>query len=195
MPTSGRLRYRLRRVRERFQARLHPAQLLSDYDVIHGHFLVKKYAFLYPRADFITFMREPVPRLLSHYYYFKHVASKNPVTVSRNPDIARVASGELGLVEFARSESMRHLYARFTGGLALEHFALVGITERYAESVAWLNRRLGTALESRHERRSDYERYAAEFEPLLPELRDANRDNARLYAEAVRLFEQALRRG
>lgn len=193
MPTSRLWRHRLRRFRTGLDARLHAAQLLRDYDVLHGHFRVAKYAFLYPRANFITFMREPVSRLLSHFYYFKHVASKNPVTVGRNPDVARVASGELGLVDFARGDNMRHLYASFTDGLPLERFALIGITERYTESVTWLNHRFGTMLEPRHERRSDYERYAAEYEPLLPELHEANRENARLYAEALKLFEQALR--
>jgi hypothetical protein len=182
---------RLRRLRSRLGTRLQARRLLQRYDVIHGHFLVEKYAFLHQQARFITFMREPVSRLLSHYYYFKDVASKNPVTVSRNPAIMQVARGELGLVEFARSEAMQHLYARFTAGLPLQDFALVGITERYEESVATLNRLLGVAVEARHERRSGYEKYAEEYRRLLPDLEAANRENMRIYTEAVRLFEQA----
>ena len=170
---------------------MHSARLLRDYDVIHGHFLVQKYTFLLPQAMFITFMREPVSRLLSHYYYFKHVASKNPVTVSRNPDICLVAEGKLGLVEFARSEAMSRMYERFTIGLPLDAFALVGITERYTESVERLNRIFGVHVGVRHERRSGHEKYAAEYERVLPELREANRENSRIYAEAVRLFERA----
>ena len=167
-------------------------RLLRDYDVIHGHFLVDRYAFLHPEADFITFMREPVPRLLSHYYYFRDVASKNPAALAHNPDVSRVASGELGLVEFARSASMANLYGRFTRGLPLGDFALIGITERYAESVTQLNRLCGSNLEARHERQGGHERHRDEYQPVLRELETANRENQRIYAAALALFEKRL---
>jgi hypothetical protein len=192
-PTLLDLGWRMRRLAARAAARWHARRLLQDYDVIHGHFLANKYAFLYPRAGFITFLRDPVPRLLSHYYYFRDVASRNPVTVAKNPVIRMVADGELGLVEFARSEAMRHMYERFLDGLDPERFTLVGITERYAESIALLNGLLGTALEARHERRTDRARHAAEYEPVLPELVEANRGNQRIYAAAQTLFERRLR--
>lgn len=192
-PTSLVFKNRLRRLGTRIATRLHARELLDRYDVVHGHFLVEKYAFLHPRADFTAFLRDPVPRLISHYYYFRDVASKNPVTVGKNPDIMRVARGEVDIVEFARSEAMRDLYPRFLAGLALERFRLIGITERYAESVACLNRLLGCALEARHERRSGAESHAEEYRHLLPELERANRENQRIYDAALSLFDKRLR--
>ena len=192
-PTSLIFRNRLRRLGTRIATRLHAREILERYDVVHGHFLVEKYAFLHPRADFITFLRAPVPRLISHYYYFRDTASKNPVTVAKNPEIMRVARGEVDIVEFARSEAMRQLYPRFLAGLPLERFLFVGITERYAESVACLNRMLGCALEARHERRSGHERHVQEYQPLMAELEAANRENQRIYDAALSLFEQRLR--
>lgn len=194
-PTSIRLRYLVRRLFSRFQARINQEKLLRDYGVIHGHFQVKKYVFLYPHADFLSFMREPVARVLSHYYYFKHVASKNPTSVSRNPDIMRVARGDIDLVEFARLYSMVNLYGLFTDGLSLDKYALIGITERYAESIAMLNRIFNTNIVTRHEHRTDYMQYASEYSHLLPDLKNANRDNIRIYNAAVGLFEQRLSKG
>lgn len=194
-PTSMRLRYKVRRLFSRFQARMYQEKLLRDYGVIHGHFKVRKYVFLYPHADFLSFMREPVSRVLSHYYYFKHVASKNPTSVRRNPDITRVVRGDIDLVEFARLYSMVNLYGLFTDGLPLDKFAFIGITERYAESIALLNRMFNTDIVPRHEHRTDYMQYAAEYSHLLPDLKNANRENIRIYDAAVRLFEQRLSKG
>jgi hypothetical protein len=194
-PTSMRLQYKVRRLFTRLKVRKNRERLLQEYGVIHGHFLVRKYVFLYPFANYLTFMREPVSRVLSHYYYFKHIASKNPTSVSRNPDIMRVARGDIDLVEFARLYSMVNLYQLFVGGLPLDKFTLIGITERYTESIALLNHIFNTAIEPRHEHRTDYTQYAAEYTEFLPELRAANRENFRIYDAAVRIFEQRLSKG
>ncbi|HEX7966559.1 MAG TPA: hypothetical protein VF651_12680 [Gammaproteobacteria bacterium] len=191
-PTSAALRHRLGRAMAHVRVRLEASRIRRDYDVLHGHFQAGKYAFLRPESWFITFLRDPVPRLISHYYYFRDVASKNPATVAKNPVIGLIAEGEVGLVEFARSEAMSRLYERFLDGVPLDEYALIGITERYAESVACLNRLLGSALEVQHERRSGQESHMVEYRHLLPELEEANRENARIYAEAVRLFERKL---
>ncbi|HVC29377.1 MAG TPA: hypothetical protein VNF48_07490 [Gammaproteobacteria bacterium] len=192
-PNSAKVRNRLRRLGSRLRVRIHHRELLRKYDIVHGHFFTNKYSFLYPNVDFLTFMREPVSRLLSHYYYFKHVASKNPVTVQKNPDIVLVAQGRMDLVEFARADARTCIYERFTSGIALDAFRLIGITERYAESINVLNSIYGTAIEPKHERRTNYTQYASGYEHLLPELRIANRENTRIYEAALKLFEQHLR--
>ncbi len=51
---------------------------LKDFNCIHGHFLPLKYL-LYSvrqRATFITWIREPVERLLSHYYFWKPLLNR-----------------------------------------------------------------------------------------------------------------------
>ena len=174
--------------------RLHPGRTLG-HGVIHGHFFARKYAFLYPRADFITFMREPVARVLSAYYYLKYVASRNPETTRNNQRIPSIVSGRLDPVEFARDPYMVHLYRNYTRGLALEDFRLIGITERFAESIALLNAAYGCAIVPAHERRGDHQRFEDEYRRFLPELQAANRENIEIYRRATALFEERLRRG
>ena len=168
---------------------------LSRYDVVHGHFLVEKYAFLYPHATFITFLREPVARLLSAYYYLKHIASKNPHTTGNSPRISRIVDGRMDLVEFARDPFMTHIYRNYFGTFPLERFALIGITERYAESIGMLNTLFATDIVPTHERKSDYQRFEEEYRHLMPELREANEENTHIYEQAVALFEKRLRDG
>lgn len=182
------------RLISRLQMRLRHKEMLRDVGIVHGHFLTGKYAFLHPIVDFITFMREPVSRVLSQYYYFKNVASKNSMTLRLNPNINLVAQGLVDIVEFARGDLLPHIYERFMDGMALEEFALVGITERYVESINLLNSMFGTAIEPKHERRTNHIQYLADYEHLLPELKAANRENTRIYELALKLFEQHLRR-
>jgi hypothetical protein len=193
-PGAGRhFFYKKLRIAEQYlMARIRRRQLLQNYDVIHGHFSVGKYAFLYPQADFITFMREPVARILSTYYYYKHIASKNPASVRKNPNILLVSENRMGILEFAGRDSMQTFYARFTAGFPLHKFSFIGITERYSESIMALNRLLGTQIEVRHERNNDYSQYEYEYAPLLPDLRKLNQDNTRIYEEAVNMFERRM---
>jgi hypothetical protein len=182
----------LRRLAASIGARMRRGQLLRDYDVVHGHFHVRKYLFLRDDADFIIFLREPVARTLSAFYYLKYIAAQNPHTAARNPLIPLVTSGRLDLVEFARSPHAVHLYRDYMAGLDLEDFALVGISERYDESLALLNRMRGTRLAEQHERRGGYTRHEDEYRPLLPELAKANEENMDVYRRGVELFEKRL---
>lgn len=82
--------------------------------VITGHFLIGKYAHL--KRPFVVFFRDPVDRLISHYYW------------------ARDRFGNVGvdLKEFAERYPN---YMSYIIDDDLSKIAFVGITERYEESV------------------------------------------------------------
>lgn len=177
----------------RLGLRLKRSELLRDYDIVHGHFPVRKYAFLHPEARFITFLRDPVARTLSAYYYLKYVASRNPASVRHNPMIQQLVEGRISLLEFGTSPTMVRAYQEYTRGLPLERFTLIGITERYTDSLHMLDALFGVRLELRHERRNDHREHEDEYGPLLPALRAAHRANIGIYERALGLFESRLR--
>lgn len=191
-PATTGWRDRLRRGVNYLKARRDGSMLLRNYDIIHGHFHVGKYAFLYPDADFITFMRDPVERVISCFYYFKYVASRNPATVKRNPNITLVANNQLDLIEFARLDMMKDIYSRYIGGWPLEKFKFIGITEQFRESIMILNKIFGINLAERHERPGNNEKYENEYRPYLRELRAANHENMRIYEAVVHLFNKKM---
>lgn len=109
-------------------------------------------AFGEPGASYITVLRDPVERLLSHFYY----ARRNP----RHPLHPALASGALGIIELA--ERRANLQTRYLGG-ALEttpdettlaaakenirnHFVVAGVAERFDETVILLHRVFGRRL-------------------------------------------------
>lgn len=104
------------------------------------------------RATYITVLRDPVERLLSHFYY----ARRNP----RHPLHAALASGALGVIELA--ERRANLQTRYLGG-ALDttpdettltaakenirkHFVVAGVAERFDETALLLHRVFGRRL-------------------------------------------------
>jgi hypothetical protein len=125
----------------------------ARFDCIHGHFLPVKYRWLPPRREprFVTWMRDPVERLASHYQYW--VRSYDPRTA--RPLHRRVVEEAWPFERFYRSPEMRNVYAQFLWGFPLSAFDFIGVTEHYdedfrffAESFLSAARRSSTASSS-----------------------------------------------
>ena len=97
--------------------------------IVHGHFLASKYATVFPEARFAIWFRDPVERLISHYYYWR----RNPD--SDNTLSSRLTEKSLSLSEFAGIAEARNIHCRFMDRRPLDQFDFVGITEEYDRSV------------------------------------------------------------
>ncbi|MDD5277216.1 MAG: hypothetical protein PHR16_14185 [Methylovulum sp.] len=100
-----------------------------NIECIHGHFLPLKYLLLSDKqkTTFITWMRNPVERLLSHYYYWKR--NFNPETA---PYLHKKVIEENWSVEqFSLAPELKDLYSQFLYGFPLEKFSFIGISEFY----------------------------------------------------------------
>ena len=110
---------------------------LKNKRVFHGHFLAAKYKCYQNRNDvyFITWLRDPTERLVSHYYYwFKTYDSKRSL-----PFHKKVIEENWTLERFCFSEQMRNLYAKFLSEFDVQNFDFIGIVEYYEEDFKFLN--------------------------------------------------------
>jgi hypothetical protein len=169
-----------------------------------------------PDTRYVTFLREPVDRVLSHYY--RHIELKHPKQVrTERPTTgwnAKANSIEEALVEMHLPQ-MSNLATRFlvsdpsppmatdlpAGALedakaSLRAFAFVGIQERFEESLVLLQRDLGLGqipYRNRHVSSGD-------ARPTVDEIPDEQRAlieeynalDAELYRFGVELFEEAV---
>ncbi len=110
-------------------------RLSSDVSCIHGHFLPLKYALCGIRRDvrFVTWMRDPVERISSHYYFWKN---------NYNPDTApslhkRVVEEDWSFERFCLGPELRNLYRRFLWWFPLKRFDFIGIAEDYDSDFAF----------------------------------------------------------
>ena len=112
---------------------------LPGIKCVHGHFLPLKYLLLGDRQElrFITWMRNPVERLLSHYYFWKRTYDPQ-----NTPRLLRQLHEEnWSLERFCLGPELRNVYSQFFWGFPLERFDFIGITEFYDEDLSFFSRK------------------------------------------------------
>lgn len=124
------------RNRAALEAGLHgSAKNFERINCIHGHFLPIKYQFLSEARDvtFIAWMRNPVERVLSHYYFWKR--SYRPW---RTEPLHRKMIKEKWTVErFCLGPELKNMYSQFLYRFPIEDLGFIGITEHYDEDFAF----------------------------------------------------------
>jgi hypothetical protein len=104
---------------------------------IHGHFWAGKYDKQAPDAQRVTWLRHPIKRLLSHYYFWM---SKPELPHSLHK---HVVQNKLSFLEFAQlpqvQNTMQNIFLR---GRSLDEFDFVGIQEHFAEDLDALCRQM-----------------------------------------------------
>lgn len=102
---------------------------------VHGHFMPLKYSLLRTRTPlhFVTWLRDPVERLGSHYHYWlRHYDPHDCGELHR-----RVVEEQWSLERFCLGPELQNTYCKFLWGFPLQRFEFVGITEHYQEDLAY----------------------------------------------------------
>jgi hypothetical protein len=114
---------------------------------IHGHFLPAKYLSIEGQFElqFVTWLRDPVDRLVSHYNFFRR--SFDPATAG--PLFRRIIEEDWSLEQFCFSEQYRNVYSKYLWHFPYEHFDFVGLIEFYNEDLDFFAERfLGTKVKA-----------------------------------------------
>jgi hypothetical protein len=115
-------------------------------ECIHGHFLPVKYLLVATKREvrFVTWMRHPVERVLSHYFFWKKTYDAETA-----PRLHRkVIEENWTLEQFCLSPELKDLYGKFLWGFSIENFDFIGITEFYHDDFRYFSKRyLGVDLE------------------------------------------------
>jgi len=108
---------------------------------LHGHIQASAFSDKFPRASYLTWLRDPVERIASSYFQYL----REPGLGLEQPVNQRLQKEGWSLLEFARTPEMRGQQAWYVDALPRERFLFIGITERYAESLRLLCHLLGVA--------------------------------------------------
>ena len=174
--------------------------------VINGHFDMSLARLLPTSAQYVTILREPVERAISHFCHYRKLTADPAHALAMRSTLTEWVS-TCGLVEMDNGQTRRlagemalpigdvscQTLAKAKANLATR-FAVVGLTERFAESQILLHRNFNWP----------YFRYAArnagENRPRRTEvggealaiMENSNRFDIELYRFASELFEQAV---
>ena len=104
-----------------------------DALVIHGHFSAVKYDGYFADAKRIVWLREPISRLISHYFYWVGIPP------SQNSLHKVLLEKNLSLLEFAELPTMQNRMSRiFFRDVDINHFYFIGIQEFFEDDLAKL---------------------------------------------------------
>ncbi|MCR9052528.1 MAG: sulfotransferase domain-containing protein [Phaeodactylibacter xiamenensis] len=107
------------------------------YQVLHGHLPYRSFLAHYhhPEAKFITFMRDPVERVLSNFRYYRKMKAarlKTGKTIRHHYD----------LETFIELKKRQNVMARFLDGLELTDLFFLGLQEQFGQDVRLLSNKL-----------------------------------------------------
>jgi len=123
--------------------------IAQRYDAIHGHFTADKYAGIFPDGRFTTMMRDPYQQAIST---FAHARRLKTPTLSDHPELRKFRDEQMSLIDLIAAYPNHQ--TMYFGGLDLEEFAMVGISERYDDSLALFERIFDQSLPRATERKN-----------------------------------------
>lgn len=177
----------------------------AQLQVLKGHMAFGLHEWLPQPATYFTLLRHPVERAISHYYHILRTPHHThyPAVAGGNMSLqAFVEAGVSRLVDNGQVRALAALehvpfgqcspdmLATATANIA-SHFAVVGFTERFDETLVMLKRRFGWRIEGYTRRnvgqnRPDTVHVPAATRQLLAEL---NQFDLQLYEETLQHFE------
>jgi hypothetical protein len=168
----------------------------ARFECIHGHFLPVKYRWLRLRlpARFVTWMRDPVERLASHYHFWNR--SYDPRTA--RPLHRRVVEEAWPFERFYRSPELLNVYAQFLWGFPVAAFDFIGVTEHYDEDLRFfVESFLGAGPLPTYRVETNAERQSAAYVPdprVRAEIEAIHHRDMALYRHALRLRQRRTER-
>ena len=174
--------------------------------LIRGHFDLSLSKLLPPDTRFFTLLRDPVERAISHYYHYRRRTIDPIHPLAMRSTLSEWVSS-CGLVEMDNGQTRRlageinlpwgrvtrHMLDRAKSNL-VSNFAVVGLTERFEESLILLHLAFNWPLYRITAENVGVSRppRAEVSEQALKVIEDCNRFDLDLYQFASVLFEQAI---
>lgn len=112
-----------------------PGKLPDHVKVIHGHLTIAQVRPLIDihHSKVITWVREPVDRIISNYYYFMQRIRDGRASEKQ------LRKENFSLLEYATQPRRRNMMSKILEGLALEDFYFIGVMEQFEKDLAELS--------------------------------------------------------
>lgn len=158
---------------------------IAGASAVHGHFPAARYADM-PARRRITFLRDPVARTISHFFFWQLEPRHGNVLHDRLLD------ERLGLLEFAKLPAIRRFYSdTIFGGCDMQTFDLVGVVENLARDWPRFRQLTGIAASLPHLNRNRYPGYADIAARVMAD-QGLNRELRRILADDIQFYARYL---
>jgi hypothetical protein len=172
--------------------------IVDKVEVIHGHFDLHEYLPIARTPRVITFLREPLSRAVSHFYFWLEPPTPNSLAIDHPLYIKHFVEQEPDLERFLLEPGMANLVSSFLKPFDRpEQFWFVGFQEHFAEDVRCLQRLLHLPevplpMHNKGERKS---RTKIEIAPHIKEqFYEIHAEDKRLYDAMLAFRERSVAR-
>lgn len=145
--------------------------------LLAGHYFANKYCQILKVENMLTFIREPVSRVISEYKHFQ-----------RHSDYKGT------LMDFARKPRNINMQNRYLQGVPLSAIGFIGVTEYYADSIEVFNHDFNMSLPVVLKNRAPKSRsFGSEYSvEEFNEIKQLNQIDIEMYQNLVGLFQLRL---
>ena len=165
------------------------AYISNNPKVIHGHFtidMLKKEFDLPSNTPLITWLRDPVERVISNYFYLIEILEGAFIVKGRHINVLNRMKKSLS--EFAQDEKNQNRMSKFLAGTKLEDFFFIGFLESYEQDIQMLAQKLNWSKVDTFQHNVT----AKKKKPFVDEktralIRSYNQKDVELYQKALRL--------
>jgi len=166
----------------------------KEHKILHGHLFYKEISpVLKMNKDvkIITFLRNPVDRVISNYLFFKQRIFEEKVNKNE------LSRKDETLMEYARLEESQNRQSKFLDGLDLEKLYFLGIMETFSEDTKNLCQKLGINISDIPElnKNKHFEISGLKIsEEDIQEIKSFNQKDLLLYQKALELKQKTISR-
>ncbi len=160
--------------------------------VLHGHFRYKdlhKFVELNEGTPFITWVRHPVERVVSNYYFLSKIIADR---LKEKPDENLMSRMGKSLLEFAQLHDNQNVMSRFLEGSDLRNFKFIGIQDHFEEELERLGKCMNWPLIRNRVHNATAQSIKQISSTDFEEIEDLNKEDMLLYREACTIRMQAL---
>lgn len=153
---------------------------------IHGHFLGSMYRKWFDAVKYVAWFRDPVERVLSHYYYWKRTEPMH------SRDWYNVFHGKLTIEEFIEIKTYQNTQYQYMRGLSVSDLAFVGLVEHYKTSIEIFVKRFNISIEQKNYKKNFNSKRRGERYTIPVSLRsyieELNQRDRLIYKQALSHF-------
>jgi hypothetical protein len=159
----------------------------TQIKAIHGHFKTSIFRQIFPGAKWIVWLRHPIFRLISQYFYQNTMKNK-----IKDEETNRILAQDLGILEFAKISSKQNIQLLYIDNMNLKDFYFVGIQEFFDEDIAELKQLMGWSHCKKNSRNNNpHPEYIMRLETILNDTKLMNQ-LALLNSKDMELYQTAL---
>jgi hypothetical protein len=167
--------------------------LPKEIRVIHGHFHID-HLFedlrLPNDLPMITWMRDPVKRVISNYYYLEQRLKEELDEESKGLNI--LEKMQRNLIEYARADVNRNVQARYIANTPLKRFKFIGIADEYSEEIKRLQSVMNWPQLTIHKVNVTKKKRPDLAQDWIEEIKELNSVDMELFREALAIRQQDL---